>query len=202
MQTTVAQDPMETLTRQIVYAKNAAHQQFLNSFEGKLKGRSNLAFLVVIEFIGGAGLRKDIESALANPVYQPEEWYSARDAIVMFDRAIRAGVPAERLGHSVMPSYKRTFPERFHGKTTMRDAFELLEQAYRAHTTYSNISPGPLVESTRALIYRQGSPLPCNYFVGVIEGLFRLFSVKATTREIACEWNGAPACCYEANWSS
>jgi len=201
MLATAAQEPMETLTRQIVYAKNAVHQQFLNSFEGKLKGRSNLAFLVVIEFIGGAEVRKDIESALRNPVYQPDEWYSARDAMVMFDRAIRAGVPAERLGHSVMPSYRRTFPDRFRGKTTMHDAFELLEQAYHAHTTYSDASPGPVIESTRALIYRKGSPLPCDYFVGVIDGLLRIFSVKATIRETACQWNGAPACCYEARWS-
>ena len=200
MQGIIAQTPMETLTRQIVYAKNAAHQQFLSGFNGQLKGRSNLAFLVTIEFIGGAKLRKDIETELGNPTYQPDEWCSARDAIVMFDRAIRAGVPAERLGHGVMPAYKRVFPEHFQGKTTMRDAFGLLEQAYRANTTYGGVAPGTVVEPTRALVYRKGSPLPCEYFVGVIHGLLKLFSVKAVTREIACQWNGAPACCYEANW--
>src|SRR5215471_13938292 len=130
---------MELLTRQISYAKNAAHQQFLSSFNGRLKGRSNLAFLVVIEFIGGSQLRKEIETELGHPIYQPDEWCSARDAIVMFDRAIRAGLPAERLGFRVMPTYKRTFPALFEGKT-VRDAFEILETAYRANTTYGGVA--------------------------------------------------------------
>lgn len=190
---------METIPKQIVYAKNAAHQQFLDSFNGKLKGRSNLAFLVVIEFIGGAQLRKDIEAALGNPTYQPDEWCPARDAIMMFDRAMRAGLPAERLGYRVMPTYKRAFPAHFQGKT-VRDAFGILEYAYRSNTTYGGVSPGALVEPTRALIYRKGSPLPCDYFVGVINGLLGIFSIGATTREIACQWNGASACCYEATW--
>jgi hypothetical protein len=34
--------------------------------------------------------------------------------------------------------------------------------------------------------------------MGVINGLLGIFSVKATTREIECQWNGAQACCYEA----
>jgi hypothetical protein len=190
---------METIAKQIVYAKNAAHQQFLDSFNGKLKGRSNLAFLVVIEFIGGSKLRNDIEVALGNPTYQPDEWCSARDAIVMFDRAVRAGVSPERLGYRVMPTFKRSFPALFEGKT-VRDAFEILEQAYRSNTTYGGVAPGALVEPTRALVYRKGSPLPCDYFVGVINGLLGIFSIEATTREIACQWNGEPACCYETKW--
>lgn len=192
---------METFPRQIIYAKNAAHQQFLSSFNGKLKGRSNLAFLVVIEFMGGSQLRKDIEAALGNPTYQPDEWCSARDAIVMFDRAIRAGLPAKRLGYRVMPTYRRQFPALFEGKA-VHDAFGIMEQAYRANTTYGGVAPGALVEPTRALIYRKGSPLPCDYFVGVINGLLGIFSIEATTREIACQWEGAPACCYESNWAA
>jgi hypothetical protein len=191
---------METLPKQIVYAKNTAHQQFLDSFNGKLKGRSSIAALVVIEFIGGAQLRKDIEAELGNPTYQPDEWCSARDLIVMYDRAIRSGVSAERLGYRVMPTFRRSFPALFEGKT-VRDAFRILEQAYRENTTYGGVTPGALVEPTRALIYRKGSPLPCNYFVGVINGLLGIFSVQGTTREIECQWDGAPACCYEAKWS-
>jgi hypothetical protein len=99
-----------------------------------------------------------------------------------------------------MPTYKRAFPALFDGKS-VRDAFEILEQAYRSNTTYGGVAPGALIEPTRALIYRKGSPLPCDYFVGVINGLLGLFSLEATTHEIACQWNGAPACCYEANWA-
>jgi hypothetical protein len=137
---------------------------------------------------------------LGNPIYQPDEWCSARDAIVMFDQALRAGVAAERLGFRVMPTYKRTFPAVFEGKT-VRDAFEILERAYNSNTSYGGVSPGAKVEPTRALVYRKGSPLPCEYFVGVINGLLSLFSIESTTREIACQWNGAPACCYETQWT-
>src|ERR1700694_1478692 len=107
---------METIPKQIVYAKNAAHQQFLESFTGKLKGRSTIAALVVVEFIGGSQLRKDIEAELGNPVYQPDEWCSARDLIVIYDRALRAGVSAERLGYRVMPTFRRSFPAVFERK--------------------------------------------------------------------------------------
>jgi hypothetical protein len=191
---------METIPKQIVYAKNAAHQQFLDGFHGKLKGRSSIAALVVIEFIGGSTLRKDIEAELGNPTYQPDEWCSARDLIVMYDRALRAGVSAERLGYRVMPTFMRSFPELFQGKS-VRDAFHILEKAYRENTTYGGVAPGAHIEPTRALVYRKASPLPCDYFVGVINGLLGIFSVKGTTHEIECQWQGAPACCYEATWS-
>lgn len=188
------------LPKQIVYAKNAAHQKFLDGFEGKMKGRSSIAALVVVEFIAGSKLRKEIEAELGNPTYQTNEWSSARDLILIYDRAIRAGVSAERLGHRVMPNFKRTFPELFRGKT-VRDAFGILERAYRENTTYGGVSPAAQIEPTRALVYRKNSPLPCDYFVGVINGLLDIFSVKATTREIECQWNGVQACCYETVWS-
>jgi hypothetical protein len=191
---------MVTLPQQIAYAKNAAHQRFLENFNGKLKGRGNIRFLVTIEFMGGAQLRKDIELALGNPTYQPEEWYSARDAIMMFDRAVRAGLPMERLGYRGMPFIKQASPALFQGKT-VRDAFAILEDTYRDNTTYGGVKPGVLVEPTRALFYRQGSPFPCDYFAGLINGLLGLFSVEAKTREIACQWGGAPECCYEASWA-
>ncbi|HWZ42239.1 MAG TPA: hypothetical protein VNW97_02125 [Candidatus Saccharimonadales bacterium] len=192
---------MEMLPKRIVYAKNDAHQKFLDTFNGQLKGRTNLSFLVVIEFVGGEQLRKKIEAMLGNPTYLPDEWCSARDAIVMFDQALRAGVAAERLGHRVMPTYKNNFPAIFEGKT-IRDAFEILERAYASNTTYGGVSPVAVVEPKRALVYRKGSPLPCDYFVGVINGLLKLFSIDSTTREIACQWNGAPACCYETTWAN
>ena len=195
---------METISKQIAhaiaYAKNDAHQRFLENFQGQLKGRINITFLVVIEFVGGPALRKEIELALGNPTYEPEKWYSARDPILMFDRALRAGLPMERLGRRVMPAFKRTFPSLFEGKS-VRDAFHILERAYRTDTTYGGVAPGMLVEPTRALIYRKGSPLPCDYFVGVINGLLGIFSIEAKTREVECQWDGAPACCYEADWS-
>ncbi len=190
---------MTTLSKQIVYAKNAAHQKFLEDFQGQMKGRSSIAALVVIEFVAGSKLRKEIEAELGNPAYQTHEWCSARDLIVIYDRAIRAGVSAERLGFRVMPNYKRTFPELFEGKT-VRDAFGILEKAYRENTTYGGVAPAAQIEPARALVYRKNSPLPCGYFVGVINGLLDIFSVKATTREIECQWEGAPACCYETQW--
>ena len=191
---------MLTLPTQIAYAKNEAHQRFLESFNGELKGRINITFLVVIEFVGGSALRKEIETALGNPIYQPEKWYSARDPILMFDHAIRAGLPMERLGRRVMPAFRRTHPGIFEGKT-VRNAFEILENAYRADTTYGGVTHGMVVEPTRALVYRKGSPLPCDYFVGVINGLLGIFSIEAKTREVECQWDGAPACCFEANWA-
>jgi len=185
----------------VTYAKNAEHERFLRGFDGRVKGLYHIAYLVAIEFSGGAQLRSEIEVALEKPTYLPNEWYPAKDMIVMFDRAIRAGVSPERIGRQTMPTYKRTNPARFEGKS-VRDGFELLEQAFRADTTYGGVSPGLLAEAGQAKVYRKGSPLPCDFFVGVIKGLLTVFSANGTVQEVECQWNGAPACCFEARWTA
>ncbi len=190
---------MLTFPAKIVYAKNPAHEQFMRSFDGKLLGRYHIAFLVVIEFAGGPELRRSIEDALGHPTYLPNEWFSARDLIVMFDLAIRAGVAAERIGTLVMPTFKRANPKVFEG-TTIRDGFERFDQGYRDDTTYGGVSPGTLVEPTRAVVHRKGSPLPCDYFAGVVKGLLGVFSIQGTCREVECQWTGARACRFEATW--
>ncbi len=143
--------PVATFPTQIAYAKNAAHEQFLRNFDGKLKGRYNLAFLVGIEFVGGHQLRREIETALGNPTYRPDEWCSGRDLIVMFDLAVRAGVSPERIGMLTMPTYKRAYPDLFKGKT-VRDGLVLFDQGYRTDTTYGGVSP--------ALIHRRDHRFP------------------------------------------
>jgi len=187
---------MQTFPAQIAYAKNAEHERFLRAFDGKLKGRYHTAFLVSIEFIGGSDLRRNVEAALGHPTYLGDEWYSARDLIVMFDLAVRAGVLPERIGALVTPTHKRAHPELYEGKT-VRDVVALLESGYRLDTTYGGVSPGSLVDSKRMLVYRKGSPTPCEHFTGVIKGTLGVVSAQGTVHEIGCQWNGAPACCYE-----
>jgi hypothetical protein len=192
---------VRALPAEIAYAKNPKHELFLRAFQGKLKGRYHSSLLVSIESLGSRQIRHDIENALGRPAYLPDEWYPARDVIVMFDRAVRAGVPAEKIGMLVMPTYKRARPKLFEEKT-VREGFDLLERAYRLDTTYGGVSPGPCVDPMRMLVYRKGSPFPCEYFVGVIKGLLALFSVEGTVREVDCQWNGASMCCFEARWES
>jgi hypothetical protein len=55
--------------------------------------------------------------------------------VIIFDRAVRAGVSVERVGELVFPAYKRANPTLFDGKTVL-NGFELLERAYRDDTTY------------------------------------------------------------------
>jgi hypothetical protein len=184
----------------ISYAKNVSHQRFVQSFEGQLKARYVIAFLVGVEFIGGAPLRKQIERELGDPVYGPDQWASARDMIVIFDRAVRAGVSVERMGELVMPAYKRANPQAFTGKSVY-DAFDILERGYRQDTSYGGVSPEAERLSNLMRVFRSGSPLPCQYFVGVIKGLFQCFGTMGTVREVACQWEGAKSCCFEARWS-
>ena len=182
----------------VAYAKNPEHERFIQSFEGQVKGRYHLAFLVGIEYIGGHDLRARIEKELANPHYQPDDWYSARDMVVMFDRAVRAGLAVGRVGELVMPTYKRSNPKAFEGKTIIH-GFEILEQAYRAHTSYGGVSPPHEVEPRCVRLYRL-SPLPCEYFVGVVKGLLSVFGIQGTSREVTCQWEGGVRCCFEARW--
>lgn len=190
---------MVSLPEKIAYARNAAHNQFLHNFDGKVKGRYQLAFLVGIGFVGGLQLRQDIETDLGNPIYALDEWYSGRDVILMFDRAVRRGLSPERIGLLSVPAYKRANPSVFEGKT-IRQAFEFLDQGFRSETTYGTC-PAAILESTRALIQRTDAPIPCGYMVGLLKGLLDLFEVQGRVREIECQWDGAGACRFEAGWS-
>jgi hypothetical protein len=201
-----AMDTMDTTLRKppslttIAYAKNLDHQRFIQSFEGKLKGRYVMAFLVGVEFLGGAPLRQQIERELGNPAYGPDQWASARDMVVIFDRAARHGVSVERMGELVMPAYKRANPQAFAGKSVY-DAFAILERGYRQDTSYGGVSPEPEKLAGLMRVFRSNAPGPCQYFVGVIKGLLQCFGVGGSVREVACQWEGAKSCCFEARWN-
>lgn len=185
----------------IAYAKNAAHERFIKSFTGQMKARYNLAFLVGVEYIGGQALRAAIERDLGDPRYRPEDWCSTLDAVLIFDRAARAGISVERLGELVLPTYRRANPKVFDGKN-VTDGFDILESAYRADTSYGGVSPGHEVKPGRVRLFRADSPLPCAYFVGVVRGLLQVFGVSGEVREVACQWEGEPVCGFEARWSA
>jgi hypothetical protein len=197
---------METITRtlplltSIAYAKNVAHEKFVLGFDGQLKGRYVIAFLVAVEYLGGAALRKAIERELGDPLYVPDQWTPARDMIVIFDRAARAGVSVERMGELVIPAYKRAHPEAFVGKTVL-DASDILERGYRNDTTYGGVSPEAEKSPGRLRAFRANSPVPCQYFVGVIRGLLQVLGTTGTVHEVACQWEGGgKSCCFEARW--
>jgi hypothetical protein len=185
----------------VAYAKSPEQERFVQGFEGKLKGRYNLAFLVGVEYLGGKQLRSDIEKELGHPQYRPDEWSSARDMVIIFDRAVRAGVSVERVGELVFPAYKRANPTLFEGKTVV-NGFELLERAYREDTTYGGVSPGHEVKPGLVRLFRKNSPLPCQYFAGVLKGVLHVFGVQGSVQEVACQWEGAPSCTFEARWNS
>jgi hypothetical protein len=189
--------PLESVS----YAKNPEHERFVLGFKGRIKARYNVAFLVGAGLTGGAELRASIEAELGNPKYGLDDWVDARDAILVLDRCIRAGVSVERVGELVLPAYKRAHPQVFEGKTVI-NAFEILEAAYRADTSYGGVSPGLVASAGRATVYRRDSPLPCDYFVGVIRGLLTVFGVRGTVREVECQWEGAQSCTYATTWAT
>lgn len=184
----------------IAYAKNRDHERFVQSFVGQLKGRYHLAFLVGTEFVGGKALREAIEEELGHPNYPLNEMAPARDVVVIFDRVVRAGVAVERIGELVMPTYKRANPKLFEGKS-VHDGCALLEKAYREDTTYGGVSPTSEAGPGHVRLFRTNSPLPCQYFVGVIKGVLQVMGVQGSVEEVACQWEGAPSCGFQARWS-
>ncbi len=185
----------------VAYAKNPDHERFIQAFTGQCRGRYHLAFLVGVEILAGPPLRAEIERDLGHPRYVSDQMYGGRDLAVIFDRAMRAGIRAERLGELVIPTYRRANPHLFDGKT-VADAFEILELGYRTDTTYGGISPAHEVEPGRVRIFRAGQPTPCAVFVGVIHGLLKVFGAEGSAAETACQWEGARACCFEARWDN
>ncbi len=191
----------DAATTKVAYAKSPMHERFLQGFEGKLRGRYPLAFLVGVEYLGGAALRQDIERELGNPHYGPDEWTDARHLVVMFDRAVRAGVSVERIGELVMPAYKRAHLKVFEGATIV-DGFDILERAYRQDTTYGGVASARERAPGMVRVFRTNSPLPCQYFIGVLKGLFQCFDLIGSVHEIACQWEGASCCCFETHWDA
>jgi hypothetical protein len=184
----------------VAYAKNPAHERFVQRFEGKLKWRYHLAFLVGVEFLGGKALRAAIEQELGNPDFPLNEMRPARDMVVIFDRAIRAGLKIERIGELVFPAYKRAHPELFAGATPL-DGFALLERGYREDTNYGGVSPAQEISNGRVRLYRTDSPAPCQYFVGCLHGVLHTFGIHdGSAEEVACQWDGAPSCAFEVRW--
>lgn len=185
----------------VAFAKSPAHERFVQSFEGQTKGRYVIAYLAGVGVLGGASLAESIKRELGNPVYLPDGMYPGRDLAVICDRAARAGFSLSRLGQLIMPSRQRANPEMFRDRT-IQEAFEVLEQASRRDTTYyENKSwPSPRIEPGHAVVYRPGRPTPCETFVGIVEGLLRIFGVSGTVRETACLWEGSSHCTFEARW--
>jgi hypothetical protein len=188
-----------TLTS-IAYAKNSRHERFiLKEFDGQLKGRYVIAFLVAVEFLGGAPLRKQIEHELGDPKYGLDAWVPGRDLVFIFDRATRAGVSVERMGEILVPAYKRANPQDFEGRTVF-DGADILEHGFRQSSTYGPVSPPHEKMVAGLRVYRTDSPMPCVYFAGVIKGLLQVFNIFGSVRETECQWEGAKSCCFEARW--
>jgi hypothetical protein len=183
---------MRELPAKISYAKSSLQDRFIQQFDGQLKGRYLLAFLVGVQYMGGAPLRAAIEQELGNPHYGLDEWCSARDMVLVFDRAHRAGISMQRLGELVMPAYKRANPEALAG-LDVAGGLALLERAYRESTTYGGVSPVHEVEHGRAVLYRTGSPLPCEYFVGAVTGTLHTFGAEGTWRRPSASGRGRRA---------
>jgi hypothetical protein len=188
-------------TLKVAYAKNPIHERFIQAFQGKLKGRYLIAFFVGVEYLGGGALRQQIERELGQPHYGPDQWVDARHMVIMFDRAVRAGASVERIGELVMPAYKRAHPEAFVGRTIF-DAFEILERGYRQDTTYGGVASVPELSPGRVRVFRSNSPLPCQYFVGVIKGLLQCFDSIGSVQETRCQWEGHDRCCFETRWNA
>ncbi|HEV8578322.1 MAG TPA: hypothetical protein VGX68_04510 [Thermoanaerobaculia bacterium] len=185
----------------VAFAKSAAHERFVQSFEGKTKGRYAIAYLAAAGVLGGPALVESIKWDLGNKVFLPEEMYPGRDVALICDRAARAGLSMARLGEQIIPSRLRANPEMFQGKTIL-EAFQVLEQASQNDTTYyaNQTWPPPQIEPGRALLYRPGRPTPCETFVGILHGYLKAFGVQGSAREVACIWEGSPYCTFEVRW--
>jgi uncharacterized protein (TIGR02265 family) len=183
----------------IAYARSPEHQRLIETFEGRLKGRYLLTYLAGVQFLGGTELRSQIEQDLGEPRYQLDEWYSAQDMILIFDRAVRAGLDPMRLGELVLPAYKRAHPDHFVDRT-ISDGFDILEKGYRLDTSYGGVTPGHEIAPGCVRLFRHDSPAPCDYFVGVLRGVLSVFGVEGTAHEVACQWQGAESCAFEVRW--
>ena len=184
----------------VAFAKSAAHERFVQCFEGKTKGRYAIAYLAAAGVLGGPELVASIKRELGNKVFLPDGMYSGRDVALICDRAARAGLSMARLGEQIIPSRLRANPEMFDGMA-ITDAFQVLEQASQNDTTYYNQTwPPPRIEPGRALLYRPGRPTPCETFVGILQGYLKVFGVQGSAQEIACIWEGSPFCTFEVRW--
>lgn len=179
---------------------NQRHKDFIENFQGESRGRYHITYLAIIRIVGGNDLRKLVQERYGRPVYKPEEMYPTREGAQMIIHAGEHGVPAERLGRMVPKTYERAQPEIFKDLTPEK-AINLITMAYSEETSFGStvtiLEQGP----GRAVIERVNSPMPCEFFSGVIEGIFEILDKPVEVKETRCQWkDDGPGCAYEITW--
>jgi len=177
-------------------------KEFVENVEGMSKGRYHILYLTIIGIAGGEELRKEAQEKYGRERYLPDEMYPVKEQNQMAIHAVEQGVSAERMGRMVPQTYKRANPDIF--ATFSRDnAIELLVAGWESDTEYAEKSIVVLErEKNRAVLARPINPMPCDFFKGVLLGLFEILDIPAKCEEIKCQWTdeGEDACVYEITW--
>ena len=177
-------------------------RRFLARNQVMCKGRYHIGYLVILGIAGGEELKQKALEKVGRTQYRPEEMYPTQEACAIVAFGDENGVPAFRSGTMVAQSFKRAQPQLFQ-ELTPQKILDLLCAAYAMETDYGStvqvIERGP----NRAVVERKNNPMPCEFFRGVIQGIFEIANLRAEAKEIKCQWReDAPACWYEVTWSS
>jgi hypothetical protein len=112
--------------------------------------------------------------------------------------AAEGGVAPARLAAMVMPKCKQAVPTVFpRGRATLRAMLDSMTRVNKSETDYEPFRV-ELVGSNRLAFRRTPNPFACEFTVGFIEGLLRVYGHKGVVQETSCRWLGAEECVFEA----
>jgi len=177
-------------------------RRFIEQNRGMCKGRYHIGYLVILGIAGGEELKKKALEKVGRTQYRPDEMYLTQEACAIVTFGAENGVPAFRSGKMVAQAFKRAQPQLFQDLTPQK-ILDLLCTAYSMETDYGSTVKVLECGPNRAIIERKNNPMPCEFFRGVIQGIFEVTNFAAEAKEIKCQWReDAPACWYEVTWSS
>lgn len=156
-------------------------RQFINSFEGKCKGQYHITYLASIRVLGGNDLRMEAQDKYGRPLYRIDEMYPTREASLMVLHAVEKGVSPERLNKNVAKTYEREQPDMFKGLTA-DNTIDIIMKGFSDETDY--VSSLTILERVtgRVVMERSNSPMPCDYFKGLIGAFFEIVKVPGKNR--------------------
>ncbi|OGP60245.1 MAG: hypothetical protein A2V67_18840 [Deltaproteobacteria bacterium RBG_13_61_14] len=177
-------------------------RRFIEQNQGMCKGRYHISYLVILGIAGGEELKQKALEKVGRTQYRPDEMYPTQEACAIVLFGAENGVPPFRTGTMVAQAFKRAQPQLFQDLSPQK-MLDILCQAYALETDYGStvkvLERGP----NRAIVERKNNPMPCEFFQGVIQGVFAVANLAAEVKEIRCQWREeVPSCWHEVTWSS
>jgi serine/threonine protein kinase len=178
--------------------KSAGHREHAVAAERRIHGRLLLALADDLGVWAGENARREAMTCLPAGL-EPGGLYPMRCLIALVELAATYGVRPAQLGALMHPRIRRTSPAAFARPVrSVADLVAIEAASTRAATDLDTSFRFYQLSSTVLRIARVDNTHPCDFNVGLLEGLFRALDLAVPAiREVRCRWIDGGDCTYD-----